>query len=150
MKSFNLTCDRGHGFELMVKSDGALADQQARGLVTCPYCDSPRVSRGLALPAVRGGKKRGRTAIEVSKPQGSLSSREEFENAYRFFSEMRTKVEQTHENVGTRFTDQARAMHYGEIKERGIYGEASAEQVRDLLDEGVKIAPLPSLPKPNA
>ncbi len=151
MKSFNLTCDQGHSFELMVKSDEALAEQQARGLVTCPYCDSPKVTRGLARPLVKGGKGRGHsTAIEVSKPQGAMPSREEFEKAYKFFSDMRAKVEKTHEDVGEKFTDQARAMHYGEIEERGIYGEASAEQVKDLLEEGVEIAPLPNLPKHNA
>lgn len=153
MKSFNLICDQGHSFELMVKSDEALADQQARGLVTCPYCDSPHVSKGLARPTVSGGKGRGHHTIEavpVSKSSGPAPSQAEFEKAYKFFSEMRTKVEKTHEDVGEKFTDQARAMHYGEIEERGIYGSASADQVKDMIDEGLEIAPLPNLPKHNA
>ena len=139
----------------MVKSLESLEDQQARGLVTCPYCDSAKVERTLATPAVQGGKGRGHagiTPVPVSNPAPGTPgpSRAEFEKAYKFLSEMRTKVEQTHENVGERFTDEVRAMHYGEKEERGIYGEASPTQVKDLLDEGVEIAPLPNLPKPNA
>ena len=156
MKTFSLVCERGHGFDLMVKSLDALADQQARGLVTCPYCDSKQVQRSLAKPAVKGGKgraKAGQVAKEaplpVASPRG-VPSRVELERAYRYVAEMRARVEKTHENVGERFTDQARAMHYGEIDERGIYGEASPQQVKDLLDEGVEVAPLPPLPKMNA
>ena len=157
MKTFSLVCERGHGFDLMVKSLDALADQQARGLVTCPYCDSRQVQRSLAKPAVKGGKGRAKAGqvakkeapLPVASPQG-VPSRVELERAYRYVAEMRARVEKTHENVGERFTDQARAMHYGEIDERGIYGEASPQQVKDLLDEGVEIAPLPPLPKMNA
>ena len=70
--------------------------------------------------------------------------------AYKFFSEMRKHVEANHENVGKNFAEEARAIHYGETEERGIYGEATAGEVNDLLDEGVEIAPLPNLPKLNA
>ena len=150
MKTFSLICDQGHGFELMVKSLESLEDQQARGLVTCPYCNSGKVERTLATPAVKGGKGRGKSGvpIPVSTPT-NMPNQAEMEKAYRFFSQMRAKVEQTHENVGNQFADEARAMHYGEKKERGIYGEASPAQVKDLIDEGVEVAPLPNLPKLN-
>ena len=166
MKSFTLICDQGHEFDLMVKSLDSLQDQQARGLVTCPYCDSTQVTRTLARPTVQGGKGRGKTHGKApgnspcppTTPHGPLPvaagptgpSRAEMEQAYKFFSEFRSKVEETHENVGKKFSDQARAMHYGEIEERGIYGEASQDQVQDLIDEGIDIAPLPNLPKTNA
>lgn len=158
MKSFSLICEQAHEFDVMVKSADALEAQQARGLVTCPYCHSDQVQRALARPAVKGGKGRGANkdqstkSIDVSRfeaDQGT-SRRAEFEKAYKFFSQMRAKVEKTHENVGERFTEQARAMHYGEMEERGIYGKASHDQVKDLLDEGVGIVPLPDLPKENA
>ena len=146
MKSFNMQCDQGHGFELMVKSAESLADQQARGFVTCPYCDSATVERTLATPAVVGGKGRGKgTAVATPPPADS-----DMAKAYKFFSEMRKHVETNHENVGGKFAEEARAMHYGEKEERGIYGEATKAEVTELLDEGVEIAPLPNLPKANA
>ena len=162
MKSFSLKCDQDHEFDLMVKSLESLEDQQARGLVTCPYCDSAQVERTLARPAVQGGKGRGKHTLTPVPSSGSMPvsagagavpegpSRAELEKAYKFFADLRTKVEETHENVGGKFADQARAMHYGAIEERGIYGEASPDQVKDLIDEGVEIAPLPNLPKANA
>lgn len=151
MKTFALICDAGHEFELMVKSADALADQQARGLVTCPYCDSAAVERALARPAVVGGKGRGKANRDGPVPvANSGPSKAELEQAYKFFSEMRTKVEATHEDVGAKFAHQARAMHYGEMEEKGIYGSASADEVKDLVEEGVEILPLPNLPKPNA
>jgi len=154
MKSFNLMCDQGHGFELMVKSAEALEEQQVRGLVTCPYCDSAEVTRTLTTPTVRGGKGRGQPAPHLAMAKGATGgpgpSQAELEKAYRALASMRAEVEKTHENVGTKFADQARAMHYGEIEERGIYGDATPSQVKDLVDEGVGIAPLPKLPKANA
>ena len=158
MKSFSLICEQAHEFDLMVKSADALEAQQARGLVTCPYCHSDQVQRTLARPAVKGGKDRGApkgqgtTSIDVSHcgTDEGTSRRAEFEKAYKFFSQMRAKVEKTHENVGEKFTEQARAMHYGEIEERGIYGKASHDQVKELIDEGGGVAPLPDLPKENA
>ena len=150
MKTFSLTCDQGHGFDLMVKSLDSLKDQQARGLVTCPYCDSAQVELSLATPSVKGGKGRGKAEapVPVSTPPGG-PNRAEMEKAYRFFADMRAKVEKTHENVGTKFAEEARAIHYGETEERGIYGEASPAQVKDLIEEGVEVAPLPNLPKLN-
>ena len=68
MKTFSLICDQGHGFELMVKSLESLEDQQARGLVTCPYCNSGKVERTLATPAVKGGKGRGNGSAAPAKP----------------------------------------------------------------------------------
>jgi hypothetical protein len=57
--------------------------------------------------------------------------------------EFRQKNESTHENVGTRFAEEARKIHYGETEERGIYGETTGEEAKELADEGVPIAPLP-------
>ena len=156
MKTFSLLCDRGHGFDLMVKSAEALEAQQARGLVTCPYCDSAQVQRALSQPTVAGGKGRDKGRGQAPKadtlPVASSSSstgpsRADLERAYKFLAHVRAKVEATHEDVGTRFTTEVRAMHYGETEERGIYGEASPAQVRDLVEEGIEIAPLPTLPK---
>ena len=149
MKSFNLQCDQGHTFELMVKSAASLAEQQARGLVTCPYCDSPAVERTLATPTVLGGKGRDKQEAPVTVSRQPILN-DDMAKAYKFFSDMRKHVEANHENVGTQFAEEARAMHYGEKEERGIYGEATGEEVTALLDEGVGIAPLPNLPKANA
>ncbi len=152
----------------MVKSAEALEAQQARGLVTCPYCDSAQVQRALSLPNVAGGKSRDKgrdkgrdqrrhqdrdhAPTQDSLPVASAGgpSRADLERAYKFLAHVRAKVEATHEDVGPRFTHEVRAMHYGEAEERGIYGEASPAQVRDLMEEGIEIAPLPTLPKLNA
>lgn len=136
----------------MVKSLGSLEEQKQRGLVTCPYCDSKEVTRVLSRPSVKGGKKRGRIEKEanlpVASPKGPTKS--ELEKAYKFVSKLRANVEASHENVGDKFADEARAMHYGEKEERGIYGEASPREVKDLVEEGIEVTPLPALPKHDA
>ena len=74
-----------------------------------------------------------------------MPSQEEITAAFQFFAKLKRHVEDTHENVGDDFADEARKIHYGEERERGIYGNANQDDVEELIDEGIVVMPLPNI-----
>ncbi len=138
MIKFTLACNDGHDFEGWFGNSEDFETQKSRGLVTCPYCGSPRVEKALMAPSVSTA--RGKEKIEVANVDKARRA------MFAEIKELRDKITENSEDVGTRFPEEARKIHYGESEERGIYGEASHEEVKELVDEGVSIAPLPVLP----
>ncbi len=138
MIKYALVCEREHGFEGWFGSSSDYDDQLARGLLECPVCAARSVRKQIMAPRVAGTKAQ-------ASPQGDPPSREMMMQA---MSRIRAHVEDTFDNVGDRFAKEARAIHEGKAEERGIYGEASPEEVKALVEDGVPIAPLP--PKPPA
>ncbi len=136
MIRYALTCEHEHAFEGWFSASGDFDHQQARGLVDCPVCGSRQVRKAIMAPAVRGTKAQ-------AKPDATPQMRQMMMQA---MGEMRRHVEETFDYVGDAFADEARAIHEGRSEERGIYGEASPGEVRALVEDGVRIAPLP--PKP--
>ncbi len=127
---YNLRCRNAHEFEGWFR-DSTAFDQQARGgKLTCPVCDSRRVEKAIMAPALSGAKKPAVTAEEASKMR-------------QFMTGLRKYVQQNADYVGPHFAEEARKIHYGETEERHIYGEATVEEAKDLLEEGVDVAPLP-------
>ena len=118
---YNLTCSSGHEFEAWFRNGDAYSEQAAKGVVTCPDCGDAEVRKAPMAPSLGKG---------VAKRQDALA-------------ELRELVQSQFENVGGDFAETARQIHYGEAEARPIYGEASAEQVQDLLDEEIPILPLP-------
>ncbi len=136
MIKYALACEHDHEFEGWFAASADFGDQQARGLVECPFCASREVRKQIMAPAVSGTKARGGPPAPNAKVREMMLA----------MGEVRRHVEENFDNVGDAFAKEARAIHDGESEERGIYGEATPEQVRDLVEDGVKIAPLP--PKP--
>jgi hypothetical protein len=154
MIRYNLRCDRGHGFESWFQSSAAYESQEKRRLVSCPACGSVKVERAIMAPQIVSK----RTSRAESEPVASAASTEAatpastplmmaHERELRAkIKELRDHIVKNADNVGERFPNEARKMHYGDIEHRPIYGEASPEEARSLIDEGVEVSPLPVLP----
>lgn len=133
MIRYTLTCDGGHGFEGWFSGSADFDSQMERGLVTCPVCGSKSVSKALMAPSVSTARKQEQQAVARKEALAKLKAA---------IAEIKTNAE----DVGERFPEEARRIHYGEAKTRGIIGEASMDEARALLEEGIAVAPLPVLP----
>ncbi|MFN9849952.1 MAG: DUF1178 family protein [Alphaproteobacteria bacterium] len=140
MIRYALSCDHGHDFEGWFGSSSDYDDQQGRGLVACPVCDSQAVRKQIMAPAVTGTRRTVRD-VEPARMQAMM-----MEAAGR----IRAHVEANFDDVGDSFAAEARAIHEGRSEERGIYGQATPGEVRDLMEDGVPIAPLPPEPPKKA
>ena len=156
MIHYNLRCERGHGFESWFQSSAAYESQEKRKLVNCPVCGSAKVERAIMAPRIVGKKGRSKaetepvaaapadTAAPASTPTPLLMAQERELRAK--LKELRDHIVKNADNVGERFPNEARKMHYGDIEHRPIYGEASPDEARALIEEGVEVSPLPVLP----
>lgn len=147
MIRYNLRCDNGHAFESWFQSSSAYDSQLKRKLVTCAICGSAKVEKAIMAPQLAGTKKKGAAAPapDAASPSTSLMMAQERELRTKL-KELRDHIVKNADNVGERFPEEARKMHYGDIEHRAIYGEASAEEAKSLIEEGVEVAPLPVLP----
>jgi hypothetical protein len=136
MKVLNLQCAHGHGFEGWFASQDAFDAQLADGLVECPICGDTAITKLLAAPRLNLGNARPPVEAAPAKPPAADSPEA------RWLRAVREVIAQT-EDVGERFVDEARKMHYGEAEERGIRGQATPEQARSLADEGIPVFTLP-------
>ncbi len=136
MIRYALVCEHDHPFEGWFSASSDFDEQQGKGMVECPYCASRAVRKAIMAPAVQGTK-----AQAHPDPTPEVKSM-----MMQAMSEVRRHVEDNFDYVGDSFALEARAIHEGKSESRGIYGEASPVQVRDLVKDGVPIAPLP--PKP--
>lgn len=146
MIRYNLRCDNGHAFESWFQSSSAYDSQVKRKLVTCAICGSAKVEKAIMAPQLAGTKKKAEnTPSPADPPSTSLMMAPERELRAKL-KELRDHIVKNADNVGERFPEEARKMHYGDIEHRAIYGEASAEEAKSLIEEGVEVAPLPVLP----
>ena len=150
MIHYNLRCKLGHAFESWFQNSSAYEDQEKRKLVNCPVCGSSEVERAIMAPQIVSGKGRETTAPAPAPatdpaPSTQLMMAQEHELRAKL-KELRDHIVKNADNVGDRFPTEARKIHYGDIEHRPIYGEASPEEARNLIDEGVEVTPLPVLP----
>ena len=136
MIRYALLCEHEHAFEGWFGASADFDDQQARGLLECPVCGSKAVRKAIMAPAVAGTKKRGQ---DVSPAQTQAMMMEAM-------GQIRRHVEENFDDVGDAFAKEARAIHEGRSEDRGIYGQATSKEVRELVEDGVPIAPLPPEP----
>ena len=136
MIRYALTCDHAHEFEGWFGSSADFDDQQARGLLECPMCASKGVRKQIMAPAVAGTKKR--TQPGAAQPNQAVMM--------EAMSRLRRHVEENFDDVGDTFAREARAIHEGKAEARGIYGQATPTEVRDLVEDGVPVAPMPPEP----
>jgi hypothetical protein len=136
MKVLNLRCANGHGFEGWFGSDDDFMDQNGRGLVECPLCADKVITRMPSAPRLNlaGAREEAPTAARASPQPADLQA--------AFLRTVRELMSRT-EDVGERFAEEARRIHYGETPHRGIRGQASAEEREALRDEGIETFALP-------
>ncbi len=136
MIKYQLTCDLNHEFEGWFRNSDDFDTQSDEGLIECPSCGSEEVRKAVMAPAVKrrsGSRDERLSAIKNEIIQAAGRARD--------------YVEKNFDYVGDKFPEEARKIHYGESKKRGIFGEATRTEVQDLVTEGVKVAPLPETKK---
>jgi hypothetical protein len=152
MIHYHLRCERGHAFESWFQSSSAYEAQEKRELVNCPTCGSAKVERAIMAPRIVSKKGRESplpapaAAPEAAPPVSTPLLMAQERELRAKLKELRDHIVKNADNVGERFPNEARKMHYGDIEHRPIYGEASPDEARALIEEGVDVAPLPVLP----
>jgi hypothetical protein len=166
MIRYSLVCERRHEFDIWFQNSADYDQQQKRGLIACPACESTKVDKAIMAPSLGRGSRKSASAppaeaavppaeppaaaeapaaAEPKAPVAMISPQErEFRSKLK---ELRDHLIKNAENVGGKFPEEARKMHYGEIEHRSIYGEASPQEAKDLHDEGIEFHPLPVLPE---
>jgi hypothetical protein len=134
MIKYCLVCDEGHEFEAWFQSGAAYDSQVAHELVSCPHCGHHAVSKAIMAPAV--------ATRSLENAVANLPAHE----IHALMRKIRNEVETRAEYVGARFAEEARKIHFDESPARGIYGEASNEEVRELADDGIACFPMPRVP----
>jgi hypothetical protein len=148
---YNLVCDKSHEFESWFQDSVAYDKQAKRGLVSCPLCGSAKVEKAIMAPRLARKDKGSSINVPVESeapaanaPVAMMSPQEkEFRVKLK---ELRDHLIANADNVGKKFPEVARKMHYGEIEHRSIYGEASPQDAKELSEEGIEFHPLPVLP----
>jgi len=138
MIRFSLHCDHGHEFEGWFRDNADFDRQSERKLVSCPVCNSPEIQKSLMAPAVSTSRSKEQVAIAMGEAQKQMLEQ---------MRELSRKVRENADYVGDQFAEEARKIHFGETEARGIYGEASKEDVHSLIEDGVDMMPLPVFPE---
>ena len=157
MIRYSLNCDKGHEFESWFANSAAYEKQAKRALIGCPLCGSTKVEKAIMAPRLARKDKSAPivapaeetaapspAAAEAPTPVAMISPQErEFRAKLK---ELRDHLTANADNVGKKFPEVARKMHYGEIEHRSVYGEASPQDAKELHEEGIEFHPLPTLP----
>jgi len=152
---YSLICEKRHEFESWFASSGAYEKQAKRGLVSCPHCGSVKVEKAIMAPRLARTDKSGPilapaeeaapAPAEAPTPVAMISPQER--EIRKKLKELRDHLTANADNVGKKFPEVARKMHYGEMEHRSIYGEASPKDAKELHEEGIEFHPLPVLPE---
>jgi hypothetical protein len=172
MIRYALNCDKGHIFESWFQNSAAYDKQAKRSLVTCPVCGSAKIEKAIMAPRVSASASDDaivapqlhpspqvlppqvqppQAPAPQARPQAAMStsvammSPPERELRQKL-KEIRDHITKNASYVGARFPEEARKIHYGETEHRSIYGEASADEAKELHEEGIEFHPLPNLP----
>lgn len=138
MIKYTLSCDNGHSFDGWFSSSADFDRQAELGLVSCPACGSVSVAKELMTPSVSTSRKKDEAKV--------LMMDQARKEAVAKIRELVTAIRENSDDVGEKFPEEARKIHYGEAEQRGLIGKATADEARALLEEGIEIAPLPVLP----
>jgi hypothetical protein len=137
---YSLQCAEGHSYDAWFKSAAAYDEQKARGIVLCAICGGRSVEKAMMAPAV--ARKDGeRVSLSAAHPEAA--------KVREFLRQYRQKVVSEADYVGDKFAEEARKIHFEEVAPRGIYGEATKDEVAALVDEGVEFLPLPDVGEEN-
>lgn len=138
MIHYSLICENDHKFDGWFRNADAYDQQHERGIVTCPVCTSNKVDKALMAPSVSRANSE-KVSLSIGHP--------EQQQLRAAMQALRDKVVSEADYVGDKFAEEARKIHFKEIDPRGIYGEATREEVAGLIEEGVDFMPLPHIPE---
>lgn len=131
---FDLVCEYDHEFEGWFKNASDFISQQNGGLLTCPMCGTDNITKVPSVSHINSGKK-----------DKQLSELADIQNdAATLVNKITEYVTNNFDNVGDKFADVAKKMHYGEEEERNIFGSATLDDAKELQEEGIEIIPLPT------
>ena len=167
---FQLTCSNAHEFEAWFRSSDSFEQQGAAGDVECPYCGDVHVMKAPMAPNVvtsrqksvvrepaetkasnqPSNKPSNQTSDQPSDHAAAVRAREVAEQILRAVGKLRDQIEETTDDVGDKFVDEARRIHYGETEERGIRGVATEQEASELDEEGIDVFRLPTGPRKNS
>ena len=136
MIRFSLKCSHDHSFESWFQSSEAYENLAAAGMLSCIDCGDSRIVKSLMTPKLSSTKIKSETSLAAPK-----SDKE------KALAKLKAEVEKNSDYVGMNFASEARAMHDGEQPTRSIYGEARPEEAKALIEDGIRVAPLPFMPK---
>jgi hypothetical protein len=142
---YDLVCQREHRFESWFRNSNVVEKLIKAGEVSCPSCGSKKVQKAPMAPRIAKSDEQHQAA---SAEHSALEAAMEKANAA--LSELRQVIEKNFDHVGDKFPDEARRIHYGEVKERGIYGNASPDEAKKLLEEGIEVYAIPGKRKTDA
>ena len=150
MKVFDLQCSARHSFEGWFGSEADFVDQLARQLIQCPVCGDSQLEKMPSAPRLNLGRNQTPQTESADAPAPALASSTaanevalaspQTEATQTLLRLAKAMLEQT-QDVGSQFAEEARKIHYGESEARAIRGQATLEQTRELLEEGVQIIP---------
>ena len=132
--AYNLSCARGHEFEGWFKDSASYDSQEAGGALVCPLCGDADIRKAIMAPS-------------VVKAAAHRPIQADPQMVRQYASGIRKFVREHAEYVGPHFAEEARKIHYGETEERHIYGESTLSEVKELIEEGIDIAPVPPDPE---
>jgi hypothetical protein len=138
---FSLQCSQGHRFDAWFRNAAAYDEQQARGIVTCAQCGDGHVEKAPMAPSV--------ARTDTDRVPLSSATHPDAAKFREFLRHYRKTVMAEAENVGDRFAEEARKIHFEEAEARGIYGEATRDEVAGLLEDGISFLPLPDVGEDN-
>ncbi len=138
MIRFTLACEHDHTFEGWFRNGEDYDKQRKRGFVECPECGSTHVDKALMAPAVSTGRRQEKIALAQGDEQRRVMGA---------LKELSKKMRENADYVGDKFAEEARKIHFGEADARGIYGEATPDEVKGLADDGVEFMPIPVFPE---
>lgn len=144
MIKYRLHCPELHEFEAWFSNITNYENQTKSGHLSCPICGSSRISKAIMAPAItRSSKKSPESKIS---PKLDKKKSQELGDLVR---KLHTALKKNAEYVGPRFPEEARRIHYDETSPRGIYGEATSQEVSELNEEGIEVLMIPKLPEDN-
>jgi hypothetical protein len=159
---YSLLCAKNHGFDAWFPNSDAFDRQAKRGIVVCPRCGSTKVRKAIMAPRIsKGGTKGSKRQLVAQEPAAVAAQAvtpapapSEATNVMspeirQVLTELRKQVENNCDYVGDQFAEEARKIHYGESKKRGIYGESTEEEAEALKEEGIEFGRVPWVPRTN-
>ena len=143
MKVLNLRCSNGHGFEGWFASEDEFMEQNGGGLLQCPLCADSVITRMPSAPRLNLSGARAPEQTVVAAPAPTPGTEVQAVDLQALWLKAVRHVMAHTEDVGERFAEEARRIHYGEVPQRGIRGQVNPQQREELIDEGIEIIALP-------
>tara|TARA_Y100001980_G_C14408340_1_gene202647 strand:- start:267 stop:701 length:435 start_codon:yes stop_codon:yes gene_type:complete len=135
MIKFDLVCENEHIFEASFDDSSSFEKQKKKKLIECPLCSSSNISKSVMAPNISN---KSSSSIKINREKNKL-----FSNYNKQINKIKSEIEKNFTYVGKKFPEEARKIHYGEVKDKPIYGEATEKESQELVDEGISLVRLP-------